>query len=172
MPFANKKKSIVAKLAGAALSACALALLTGSSAFAASVSRSIDVNATPSMVWSAIGPFCTVQDWLPPIGTCTEDGKTPPTRTLVTKDGKATFVELQTARNDKEFSYSYAFVSSPLPVTKYVSTIKVVAKGDGLSTIIWSSTYLPHAGKEVDADRTLIGVYEAGLQTIKNKFSK
>ena len=80
-----------------------------------------------------IGSFCAIKDWLPPVGMCIEDGKSPPTRTLVTKDGKASFVETQTARNEKEYSYSYAFVSSPLPVTNYKSTIKVTAKGDGVS---------------------------------------
>ena len=36
---------------------------------------------------------------------------------IVTKDGKAVFVETQTARSDAEHRYSYSFNSSPLPVT-------------------------------------------------------
>ena len=60
----------------------------------------------------------------------TEDGKVPPTRTLVTKDGKATFVELQTVRSDTKHFYTYQ--STPLPVTHYTSTIKVAAKSKGI----------------------------------------
>jgi uncharacterized protein YndB with AHSA1/START domain len=133
---------------------------------AASISRSMDVNAAPAKVWSMIGPYCAIKDWLPPVGTCTEDGKNPPTRTLVTKDGKGKFVEMQTARNDKKHTYSYNFQSSPLPVKNYVSTIKVVKKGKG-STVTWSSTYTPDAGKAKDADEALSGVYAAGLGGIK-----
>ena len=130
------------------------------------------LNGAPATVWSAIGAFCAIKDWLPPVGTCIEDGKSPPTRTLVTKDGKASFVETQTARNEKEYSYSYAFVSSPLPVTNYTSTIKVTAKGDGFSTITWTGSYTPDQGKEKAASEALNGVYEAGLAEIKARLAK
>src|SRR5262249_40009779 len=73
-----------------------------SPASAAELIRSAEVAATPAMVWSTIGPFCAIKDWHPLVGTCTDDGKVPPTRTLVTKDGKVTFVETQVARNDME----------------------------------------------------------------------
>jgi hypothetical protein len=156
------------------MSICALALLSAgvSSASAATLSRSVDVNATPAAVWSMIGPFCAIKEWLPPIGACSEDGKTPPTRTLITKDGKATFVELQTARSDANYTYSYSFASSPLPVTNYRSTIVVVAKGPGISTVTWSATYTPAPGKEKDASDALNGVYESGLDAIKTRFAK
>ncbi len=134
---------------------------------AATLSRSVDVNASPAKVWSMIGPYCAIKDWLPPVGTCTEDGKNPPTRTLVTKDGKGKFVETQTARNDKKHTYSYNFQSTPLPVKNYVSTIKVVKNGKKGSTVTWSSSYAPDAGKEKDADEALSGIYAAGLGGIK-----
>ena len=139
---------------------------------AANLTRSVEVNGAPSAVWSVIGPFCAIKDWLPPVGTCIEDGKSPPTRTLVTKDGKASFVEAQIARNENEYSYSYAFLSSPLPVTHYKSTIKVTAKGDGVSVVTWTGTYTPDSGKEKDAIDALTGVYEAGLAGIQARFKK
>jgi hypothetical protein len=153
---------------------CTAALLTVgvSAASAATLSRSIDVKGAPSAVWSVIGPFCAIKDWLPPVGACIEDGKAPPTRTLVTKDGKAAFVETQTARNDAEYSYSYSFISSPLPVANYTSTIKVTAKGDGFSTITWTGSYTPDQGKEKAANEALNGVYEAGLAEIKARLAK
>jgi hypothetical protein len=141
-------------------------------AFAATISRSTDVKASASAVWSVIGPFCAIKDWLPPVGQCIEDGKAPPTRILVTKDGKAAFVETQIGRNDAEHSYSYAFLSSPLPVSNYTSTIKVTAKSDGSSTVTWSGSYTPDQGKEKAASEALNGVYEAGLAEIKAKLAK
>ncbi len=156
----------------AALGALAFLSVNVSPAFAATLSRSVDVSGTLSAVWSMIGPFCAIKNWLPPVGTCTENGSSPLERTLVTRDGKATFVETQTARSDAEHSYSYTFKSSPLPVTGYASTIKVVPKSDGVSTVIWSSTYVPDPGKEQAAREALTGIYEAGLATIKAKFAK
>ena len=154
----------------AALGALACVSLNVSSVSAATLSRSADVNGTVSAVWSLIGPFCAIKDWLPPVGTCTEKTGPAPERTLVTKDGKATFVEAQTARSEADHSYSYTFKSSPVPVTDYVSTIKVVAKSDGVSTVTWSSTFVPNAGKEKDALEALTGIYDAGLTMIKSKF--
>jgi Polyketide cyclase / dehydrase and lipid transport len=141
-------------------------------ASAASLSRSVDVEATPSEVWLMIGSFCAIKDWLPPVGTCIADGNIPPTRTLVTKDGKATFVETETARSDTEHFYTYTFRSSPLPVTHYTSTIKVVAKNKGIATVTWQSTYAPEDGKEKAANDALSGIYKAGLDSIKAKFTK
>jgi Polyketide cyclase / dehydrase and lipid transport len=166
------KRNFTAASQIAAVGALAFLSLDVSSASAATLSRSVDVSATLSQVWSMIGPFCAIKDWLPPVGTCTETAGSPAERTLVTKDGKATFVETQTARSEIEHSYSYTFKSSPLPVTSYASTIKVVPKSDGVSTVTWSSTYVPDPGKEQDAREALTGIYEAGLATIKARFAK
>lgn len=161
---------------GAAASLAALAALTvatfgagASTASAATVMRSVDVAGTPSAVWSLIGPFCAIKDWLPPVGTCTEDGRLPPTRTLVTKDGSASFIERQTARNDLQTFYRYEFVSSPLPVSHYTAKIRVTAKGNGASTVTWRGSYTPAAGKAVDAQHALEGIYAAGLDSIKSQ---
>jgi uncharacterized protein YndB with AHSA1/START domain len=156
----------------AALGALACLSLNVSSVSATTLSRSADVNGTVSAVWSLIGPFCAIKDWLPPVGTCTEKAGPAPERTLVTKDGTATFIEAQTARSEADHSYSYTFKSSPMPVTDYVSTINVVAKSDGVSTVTWSSTFVPNAGKEKDALEALTGIYDAGLTPIKSKFAK
>jgi Polyketide cyclase / dehydrase and lipid transport len=152
--------------------ALGLVLLGTTPAFAATISRSLEVKAQVADVWSVIGPFCAIKTWLPPVGQCIEDGKASPTRILVTKDGKAAFVETQTARSETEHSYSYKFLASPLPVSDYTATIKVTAKGDGSSVITWIGSYRPDEGKEKAADEALSGVYEAGLAEIRARFSK
>jgi hypothetical protein len=170
----EQKQSMIPKLINGAMSVFALLLLSAGTppASAASLSRSVDVEGAPSAVWSMIGPFCAIKDWLPPVGTCTEDGKVPPTRTLVSKDGKATFVEMQTARSDTRHFYTYTFQSSPLPVTHYKSTIEVAAKGKDASTVTWRGTYTPDQGKEKDANDALAGIYSAGLDAIKARLAK
>ena len=156
--------------AAARLAAVCTVALVGAGATqasAATLSRSVDVKGSPSAIWAMIGPFCAIKSWHPAIGSCTVDGKAPPTRTLVTRDGKATFVELQTDRSDAEHRYSYTFVSSPAPVTRYTATITVVPKGAGRSTVIWRGSYVPNPGHAKDASDTLSGIYEAGLAAIK-----
>ena len=141
-------------------------------ASAASLMRSVDVKGSSDVVWSKIGGFCAIKDWHPAIGTCTLSGKSPVVRTLVTKDGKATFVETETAHSNARHLYSYAIKSSPLPISHYTSTIKVTPNGKGISTVTWSSTYTPDAGKESAANDALSGIYEAGLDGIKSKLAQ
>ena len=154
--------------------AVSLALLSlgAFDADAASLTRRVEVATAPSDVWSAIGPFCAIKNWLPPVGTCTEDGKAPPTRTLVSTDGNSVFVELQTARSDARHFYSYTFISSPLPVTHYTSTISVAAKAKGLSIVTWRGTYTPKRGKENEAHAALAAIYRSGLDAIKSRFAQ
>ena len=142
------------------------------SAPAVSVVRSIDVDAPAGLVWSQIGGFCAIATWHPMIATCTEDGKTPSTRTLVGKDGKTRFVETQVERNDHERLYSYNFVSSPIPAGGYFATIRVVPRGENGSTVIWNGSYVPAPGKEREIESALTGIYEAGLAAIHAKFAK
>ena len=168
------RASTIAGIAKIAAPVSAFLIVAGNvvPASAASLSRSVEVDGAPAQIWSQIGDFCAIRDWHPAIGSCTEDGKTPPTRTLVTKDGKATFVEFQTTASRKKHLYGYTFVSSPLPVTNYKSILKVSAKGRGRAQITWSGDYTPDVGKEKDADAALSGIYESGLEAIKAKFAK
>lgn len=147
-----------------------LAAIGTAPAPAATLSQSVDVAASPATVWAMIGPFCAIETWLPPIGACRLDGKTPPTRTLLTKDGVATFVERETERSEAGRFYSYTFLTSPLPVRNYHSTIRVTANGDGRSTVTWRGEYMPESGKEAEALETLTTVYRAGLDRIASHF--
>jgi hypothetical protein len=150
---------------------CASLLLHGCDASAASLTRSVEVNAPPAAVWSVVGPFCAIRDWHPAIGSCAVDGGDPPTRTLVTKDGKTTFVEPQMAHSDRDRFYSYSFKSSPFPVTHYMGTIWVVPARGGWSTVLWTGTYAPLPGKDKEANDDFASVYEAGLAALKARFA-
>ena len=131
---------------------------------AASIKKMVEVKAPAAKVWAMIGPFCSIQAWHPAIGKCTETGGV---RTLVTKDGKGTFEEKQTADDAKSMMYSYAILKSPLPITGYKSTIKVTPKGADTSVVEWSSTFKPDAGKEKDAEAAIGGIYQSGLDNIQ-----
>jgi hypothetical protein len=138
----------------------------------ASLSRSVVVQAKPSEVWAAIGPFCAIGQWHPAIGSCAISGAGKPTRTLLTKDGQAKFVELQVARDETKHSYSYSFTSAPVPVTHYVSTFSVSPSGRGASVVTWKSQYTPNDGQTAAAAAALTGIYESGLTAIQQRFAK
>jgi hypothetical protein len=164
---------LVARIAGVATAGALVALGAVASPRApVSLTRSVEVKGDPAQVWAMIGPYCAIGDWHPAIGKCTEDGKTPTTRTLVTRDGKATFVERQTARDDAKHRYSYTFTSAPIPVTHYSSTFRVTPKAAGVSTVTWSGAYTPDPGKEKDASDALTGIYESGLFAIQARLAK
>ena len=59
------------KLGTLALGATLLAA-SGLTASAASIDKSIDVKAPAAKIWEMIGPFCSIKDWHPAIGECTE----------------------------------------------------------------------------------------------------
>jgi Polyketide cyclase / dehydrase and lipid transport len=143
--------------------------LIAPAASAATLTRRVVVAGTPSEVWAVIGPFCAIKNWLPPVGSCKESGESPLVRTLVTKDGQATFVERQTSRSDTDHFYSYVFVSSPLPVSRYKSTIAVTPQGSSQSVVTWHASYTPDAGRDADAKAALSGIYDAGLTSIQTQ---
>lgn len=142
----------------------ALAVSAAGPAAAASLDKSVEVDAPAADVWRRIGPFCAIQDWHPAFGRCAETGGV---RTLTTKDGKATFVEKETARDDRAMTYSYAIETSPLPVTGYVSTLEVTPKGKDKSTVEWLATYTPDQGKDADAATAIGKIYQSGLDAIR-----
>jgi hypothetical protein len=173
LPDPDAKTAPRAAGSGPAAILAGVAILVGAASLPSSaetLARSVVVNATPAQVWSVIGPFCAIQDWLPPIGSCTQDGMTPPTRTLITRDGAATFVETETARDDRRHTYTYTFRSSPLPVSHYTSTLMVRANGQGGSTVSWRGSYTPDPGQADAARQALSGVYAAGLDAIHTRF--
>lgn len=167
-PFRTR---LICSAAYAALSITGLAIFP-SDARAGSLTRQTDVAASAAAVWAAIGPFCAIKDWHPAIGVCVTDGKTPVTRTLITKDGKAAFVETEMARDDAKHLYSYNFVASPLPAPKYLATIRVVPTGANASTIVWHGDFTAEPGKDKGVEAALTNIYESGLAALKAKFAK
>ena len=173
-PKVRHKIYVLARVAGifAMVSSNAVTASTVGPAGTASLTRSVNVKGSPAAVWAAIGPFCSISQWHPAIASCSEDGHSPPTRTLKTRAGDATFVELQLSRSDANHGYSYTFTSAPIPVTNYRSTLRVVANGHRGSTVKWSGVYLPNPGMDQAAANALGAIYESGLRSIRDRLAK
>jgi hypothetical protein len=137
---------------------------------AAEVSREITVDAKAADVWRAIGPYCEIADWYPGIETCTEENINGAlNRRLGTADG-AEFLEKQLERNDQTMSYSYAIIEGPLPVLDYRATLSVT-ESVGKTVVIWSSTFEPNGVSEEEATSIVGGVYDTGLEAVKQRFA-
>jgi hypothetical protein len=146
------------------VAAAAVALVfSGLSAYAVESTYTAKSTAAPDAVWKKIGDFCGIASWHPVIEKCelSDGGKT---RTLSLKGG-GTIVEKLVSRDDKAHSYTYKIVSGPLPVSDYVSTIKVLPDGSG-SSIVWTGHYKAKGASDADAKKTIDGVYKAGVDVL------
>jgi hypothetical protein len=141
-------------------------LLAGT-ALAAEVSRQLDVAAPPDEAWAAIGTFCAIGDWHPAIEKCALSNQGKDTLRTLSLKGGGTIVEKLVKWEPKKRSYTYAIVSSPLPVADYISTVSVKAKGQG-SRLVWKGRFKP-IGDEAKAKETVAGIYTAGLDGIAKK---
>ena len=154
-------KSYVALVAASGL------LLAVAPAFAASVTETVEVKASPEKVWAASAKdFCGIGQFHPAVEKCelSDGGKT---RTLSLKGG-GTILEKQTA-NEEGKSYSYVIVESPLPVADYKSTFSIKGSGDA-STVTWTGSFEPKGADEAKAKSVIDGIYTSGLEALKGKF--
>lgn len=137
---------------------------------AAEVTREMTVDASPQEVWAFVGPFCAIKDWYPGIDSCAEekiDGATH--RRLM--GGDTEFLEKRLASDEAGKSYSYAIIEGPLPVKDYTATFAVEDEGDQ-SLVIWTSTFEPDGVSEAEAVDAITGVYDTGLEAIKEHFAQ
>ena len=152
----------------ATLAASLLLLGAVGTAAAAEVSRETVVDASPAKVWQTISSFCSIGDWHPVVAKCEEEKvKGATRRRLTTKDG-GVIVERLLSQDNKRRRYSYSIIESPLPVTAYHSTI-FVADDHGKARVVWEGNFEPKGASEEEAEKVIAGMYEAGLDGIKQK---
>jgi hypothetical protein len=149
------------------LVAVAAASLMAGSALAAEVSKQLDVAATPDKAWAAVGEFCGISDWHPAVEKCELSNQGKDTIRTLTLKGGGTIVEKLVRWEPRKHRYTYAIISSPLPVSNYVATISVEAKGTG-SQLSWKGKFKP-VGDEAKAKDTIAGIYTDGLAGIAKK---
>lgn len=153
------------------LSAAALLLCSSTSAFALSAHVTKATTASPAKAWAAVGHFCGIASWLPPVTSCKlgmKDGH--PVRFLSLKGG-GKIEEEQISRNDKRMRYTYRILTSPLPVAHYRSTIRIIPHGKG-SLVRWGGHFQAKGASNAKAVKVITGIYEAGVNGIIAKAEK
>lgn len=150
-----------------------MAPATAQAAGKISVVMSAEVKAVPADVWKTVGAFDKLQDWHPAVESTTMNGsptKPGSSRVLHLKGG-GEIHETLTSYSDSTMALTYQIDSGPLPVANYESYLAVTDAGNGHSLVIWGSTFDPAGGADAKkAKSVIVGVYKAGLDTLKKKF--
>lgn len=137
----------------------------------AKVSMSAKLNASAQQVWDVIGGFNTLPDWHPAVEKSELEGGGEGTIRRLGLVGGGEIVERLETVDANERHYSYEILQGPFPVAGYHATIRVTDDDDGKScTVEWESEFDPAGAGESDAVKTISGVYQAGLDNLKNMF--
>ena len=164
-------------LASLWIGTCVLLLAQTVQSRAVEVVRSINISAPATAVWAIVGDFCAIARWHPQVERCIlsdsseAQGETATIRGLVVTGGLGTIVEIETGRDEKGMSYSYSFISGPLPVKAYNATIAVRPNGVN-ATVVWSATFDAVGMSEAEAKADIEGVYDQGLAAIALEASR
>lgn len=150
-----------------------VAALAAGEAAAIEVQRQVDITAAPAEVWARIGDFCAIADWHPVIAACVPEERAGTTyRVLQTEDGGILRERLM-EKNDGAHFYTYSILESPLPVQGYVATLSV---GPGASAdqavVVWQSDFTAANVADEEAAGVIAGIYDVGLQALKEQMEK
>ncbi|HEY4256077.1 MAG TPA: SRPBCC family protein [Candidatus Udaeobacter sp.] len=135
------------------------------------------VNALADKVWAMIRRFDAVVNWLLFVKSSPlEDGGDPTrvgcVRFLTQTDGEV-FREVPVAASDAERSYSYTFVSSPVPMRNHRTTLRVLPIIDGdRSYVEWSSRFEIEAEYEAQLVDLMNQNFLTGLRNLAEKFGQ
>ncbi len=148
----------------------AISCLAVSAAPRVTVTESVTLDVPPAKVWARIGNFADLT-WVPAVKSsdASDDNRKGSVRRL--NLGGPILWEKLLAHNNKKMTYEYHILDNGtnqkiLPVSHYISTIKVEASGKG-SKATWSSHFEP-AGKATGqaAKKAVAGIYRAGLDNL------
>lgn len=142
----------------------------------ASVSSVID--ASVDQVWKQIRDFNALPQWHPAMkDSRIEDGlpsdKVGCIRNFHLQDG-ANIREQLLALSDRDHSFTYSILDSPLGVVNYVSTVKLTPVTDGSRCFIkWSADFDCEPQRSGELVNTFEqAVYQAGFDALKSHFSR
>lgn len=142
------------------------------------VTQTIEIKAPPEAVWGRISDFNGMNTWHPAVakseilsGTNNKKGAV---RLLTLQDG-GTIKEKLLRYNNQGMSFKYSIIEGVLPVSHYVSTIRVKPGKDGGSLVEWYGKFQrksplanpPEGENDATATNTINSVYKAGLENLK-----
>lgn len=138
------------------------------------VTETVEIAAPPDVVWVKVKDFNGMHNWHPAVKKTDiiegENNKKGAVRVLTLGDG-GTIKEKLLAHGDKSLKYN--IMEGVLPVSDYVSTIRVKPGKSGGSLVEWQGKFKrkaqgdnpPQGQDDKTAMDTITSVYKAGLKT-------
>jgi mxaD protein len=130
------------------------------------VTMSTPVAMNADALWQSIGSFAAIGNWHPMMERVDTSGETKGSLRTLRLIGGAKLVERLEEVSPTERLYRYSILESPLPISDYVSEIRVKDNGNGTSTVEWSSDFKVNSNSERDVVKTVQEVYQAGLDNL------
>ncbi len=138
-----------------------------------SVSKQAVLDVPPSTSWALLGDFNGLNRWHPAViksELVEGNGKSKGSKRILTLGDGGKIHETLIDYNDQGMTYTYKITESPLPVSDYVSTIKIERNDKGTSTVTWSSTFNAKGVSDEKAIEVISGVYDAGLSSLADLY--
>jgi hypothetical protein len=97
------------------------------------------IDASPELLWKTLRDFSTIARWHPAVRDCIIEGAGLPdrvgaVRAIHLQDGTP-LRERVTALSDKDMSYSYSVIESPLPLEYHSATVSLLGVAGGTKTL-------------------------------------
>lgn len=140
----------------------------------------IEINASPTKVWSIISDFCSIKDWHPSVTDCTinKANEAKLLRVITLQNGEKIEEILAKHKPEKFILQHYMKDSQQLksyPITTHSLTITIVDNDQGGSTMTWKGAFYrsfqgPNPPPELSdetATKKLTVFYRDGLENIK-----
>jgi hypothetical protein len=135
----------------------------------AKAAASIDIPVSPDEIWELMGGFGSLRDWMPYIPglELIEGGRV---RRFTTPDHSG-FTERLLTFDQVGRSYSYTIIKSPIPVTDYLSTLRVGSINGGKgSHVAWTGEFMPKGVSDDQVVAIFRDIYEGGLASLGEQF--
>ncbi len=127
------------------------------------------VAAPAAEVWRVMSDFGGIEPNEMIAGCTVEGDGVGAVRTIALNGGGEIIERLESCDADAR-TFSYAIINdSPLPVSNYLSTVKIAEDGANAAKVEWSSTFEAAGAPEADVIKLIEGVYKGGIQRARNK---
>jgi hypothetical protein len=142
------------------------------------VYRSTVLNAPAERVWRDLRDFNGLADWHPSIASSRIENGHPAdkvgcVRNFQLKDG-ARIREKLLSLSDYEYSYTYTILDSPMDLSDYVATLRLLPVTEGNRCFIeWSAEFDCAPEKVVELAETVGGgVFRTGFDALKKRYGQ
>jgi hypothetical protein len=133
----------------------------------ASVKVTDRIEAGADAVWALLRDFGGVDKFAGGVESCTVEGEGIGAVRTLSLPGGLQLQERLESFDEAGRTLSYAIIGdAPLPLSDYLSTIRLSEDGDGCG-IEWSSTFEPKGVDEAQARTMVEGIYKGGIAGLK-----